>query len=48
LYTFNPNSGNNTVTISFAATTARYVRVNITANTGWAAGQLSDFEVWTS
>ena len=45
-YTFNPNSGNNTVTISFAATTARYVRVNITANTGWAAGQLSDFEVF--
>jgi len=26
--------------------TARYVRVNITANTGWAAGQLSDFEVF--
>ncbi|MGI8446045.1 MAG: discoidin domain-containing protein, partial [Streptosporangiaceae bacterium] len=45
-YTFDPNSGNNTVTISFAATTARYVRVNITANTGWAAGQLSDFEVF--
>ena len=45
-YTFNPNSGNNTVTISFAATTARYVRVNVTANTGWAAGQLSDFEVF--
>jgi parallel beta-helix repeat protein len=45
-YTFDPNANNNTVTITFAATTARYVRVNITANTGWPAGQLSDFEVF--
>ena len=45
-YTFDPNANNNTVTITFNATTARYVRVNITANTGWAAGQLSDFEVF--
>ena len=45
-YTFDPNANNNTVTISFGATTARYVRVNITANTGWPAGQLSDFEVF--
>ena len=45
-YTFDPNSNNNTVTITFPATTARYVRVNITANTGWNAGQLSDFEVF--
>ncbi len=45
-YTFDPSSGSNTVTITFSATTARYVRVNITANTGWAAGQLSDFEVF--
>jgi hypothetical protein len=35
-------------TITFAATTARYVRVQITANTGWPAGQLSEFEVWGS
>ncbi|WP_034087552.1 discoidin domain-containing protein [Streptacidiphilus albus] len=47
-YTFDPNANNNTVTIPFAATTARYVRVNITANTGWAAGQLSEFEVFPS
>jgi F5/8 type C domain len=47
-YTFDPNSGNNTVTITFSATTARYVRVNITANTGWPAGQLSEFQVWSS
>lgn len=45
-YTFDPNANNNTVTITFAATTARYVRVNITANTGWPAGQVSDFEVF--
>lgn len=44
-YTFDPASGN-TVSIPFTATTARYVRVNITANTGWSAGQLSDFEVF--
>jgi len=47
-YTFDPNANNNTVTITFPATTARYVRVNITANSGWAAGQLSDFEVFPS
>jgi hypothetical protein len=45
-YTFDPNASNNTVTIAFTATTARYVRVNITANTGWPAGQLSDFAVF--
>jgi hypothetical protein len=45
-YTFDPNANNNTVTIPFSATTARYVRVDITANTGWPAGQLSDFEVF--
>ncbi|SDF78203.1 Pectate lyase superfamily protein [Lentzea fradiae] len=41
---FSPGS-NNTVTLDFAATTARYVRVTVTANTGWAAAQLSEFEV---
>jgi hypothetical protein len=45
-YTFDPNANNNTVTIGFNAATVRYVRVNITANTGWPAGQLSDFEVF--
>ncbi|HEY0803733.1 MAG TPA: choice-of-anchor D domain-containing protein, partial [Pseudonocardiaceae bacterium] len=47
-YTFDPNANNNTVTITFPATTAWWVRVNITANTGWPAGQLSDFEVFPS
>ncbi|MCW2905471.1 MAG: coagulation factor 5/8 type domain protein [Actinomycetia bacterium] len=45
-YAFDPNTNSNTVSITFGATTARYVRVNITANTGWGAGQLSDFEVF--
>ena len=46
-YTFDPSTGN-TVNITVPATTARYVRINITANTGWAAGQISDFEVFPS
>ncbi|MDX6348996.1 MAG: hypothetical protein QOF84_3786, partial [Streptomyces sp.] len=46
-YTFDPST-NNTVTITLNATTARYVRANITANTGWSAGQLSDYEVFPS
>ncbi|MGX7826593.1 CARDB domain-containing protein [Actinokineospora sp. 24-640] len=36
----------NTVTIDFPAAGTRYVRVHITANTGWAAGQLSEFEIY--
>ncbi|MFJ6212207.1 choice-of-anchor D domain-containing protein [Streptomyces sp. NPDC092296] len=47
-YTFDPNANQNTVAIPFNAATARYLRVNITANTGWSAGQLSDFEVFPS
>ena len=42
-YTFAP-----TVTITFPATTQRYFRLNITANTGWPAGQISAFQVWSS
>jgi Alpha-1,3-glucanase catalytic domain D1/F5/8 type C domain/Alpha-1,3-glucanase catalytic domain D2/HYDIN/CFA65/VesB-like, Ig-like domain/Abnormal spindle-like microcephaly-assoc'd, ASPM-SPD-2-Hydin len=45
-YTFDPNANNNTVTITFNPATARYVRANITANTGWPAGQISDFAVY--
>ena len=44
-YTFTPGSAN-TVTISFAETTARYVRLNVTGNTGWPAAQISEFEVY--
>jgi hypothetical protein len=46
-YAFAPAS-NNTVTITFPATTQRYFRLNITANTGWPAGQISGFQVWNS
>ncbi|NUR29806.1 MAG: choice-of-anchor D domain-containing protein [Catenulispora sp.] len=45
-YTFDPTANGNTVTIPLPATAARYVRVAVTANTGWPAGQLSDFEVF--
>jgi hypothetical protein len=44
-YAFAPGS-NNTVTITFTATTQRYFRLNFTANTGWPAGQCSEFQVW--
>ena len=46
-YTFDPTA-NNTVTITFPATTQRYFRVTIAANTGWPAGQLSEFQIWNS
>ncbi len=44
-YDFAP-AANNVVTINFAATTTRYLRLNITANTGWTAAQLSEFEIY--
>ncbi|WP_329286477.1 discoidin domain-containing protein [Streptomyces sp. NBC_00691] len=43
-YTFAPGAAN-TVTVSFPATQARFVRVDITANSGWQAAQLSELEV---
>ncbi|GAA3451920.1 choice-of-anchor D domain-containing protein [Dactylosporangium matsuzakiense] len=46
-YSFAPGS-NNTVTITFTATTQRYFRLTFTSNTGWPAGQLSTFQVWSS
>jgi hypothetical protein len=46
-YAFTP-SASNTVTITFAATTQRYIRVNVTANSGWPAAQLSSIQVWNS
>ncbi|MDH6122341.1 hypothetical protein ABH930_006683 [Kitasatospora sp. GAS204A] len=44
-YTFTP-SANNTVTITFPATSQQYWRATITANTGWPAGQISEFQIW--
>jgi hypothetical protein len=46
-YTFNPSTGN-TVTITFPSASYRYVRLNFTANTGWPAGQVSEFQIWPS
>ncbi len=43
-YNFAP-SANNTVTIALPATTTRYVRLNFTANTGWPAAQVAEFEL---
>jgi hypothetical protein len=45
--TFNPASGN-TATITFGATSQRYLRLTFTGNTGWPAGQISEYEVYTS
>jgi len=45
-YTFNPSSGN-TVTVSLpSGTSARYVQLSFTGNTGWSAAQLSEFQVY--
>jgi hypothetical protein len=45
-YTLNPSTGN-TVTISLpSGTSARYVELSFTGNTGWSAAQLSEFEVF--
>jgi Carbohydrate binding module (family 6)/F5/8 type C domain/Abnormal spindle-like microcephaly-assoc'd, ASPM-SPD-2-Hydin len=45
-YTFNPSTGN-TVTISLpSGTSAQYVELSFTANTGWDAAQLSEFEIF--
>jgi len=45
-YTFNPSTGN---TVSFSlpsGTSTQYVQLSFTANTGWSAAQLSEFEVF--
>ncbi|PSL08074.1 putative repeat protein (TIGR01451 family) [Haloactinopolyspora alba] len=43
--TFSPGRAN-TVSISFDTTTTRYVRLRVTANTGWPAAQISELEVY--
>jgi hypothetical protein len=46
-YSFNPATGN-AVTITLPATaTVRQLRLNFTANTGWPAAQLSEFQVFS-
>ena len=45
-YTFDPSTGN-TVTISLpSGTSAQYVELSFTGNTGWSAAQLSELEVF--
>jgi chitodextrinase len=44
--TFNPSSGNQITITLPAATSTRYLRVTITANTGWPAGQLSEVRAY--
>jgi hypothetical protein len=46
-YTFNPATGN-TATITFTASSVRYLKLTFTANTGWPAGQLSELQVFAS
>ena len=46
-YPFSPSTGN-TVTITFPATAQRYWRLTVSANTGWPAGQVSEFQIWNS
>src|SRR6266702_1898705 len=43
-YSFDGNA--NAVTISFGQATDRFVRVNVTANRGWPAAQVSELEVF--
>lgn len=45
-YVFNPSISSNSVTINFSSATTRYVRLSFTANTGWPAAQLSEFEIY--
>jgi hypothetical protein len=45
--TFDPSTGNQ-VALTFTAVTTRYLRVTVTANTGWPAGQLSTLEAYAS
>jgi hypothetical protein len=46
-YQFNPATGN-TVTINLTGSAQRYLRLTVTGNTGWPAGQVSEFEVYAS
>ena len=47
-YTFDPNVASNSVNISLpSGTSTRYVELSFTANTGWPAAQLSEFQVFS-
>ena len=44
-YTFDPATGN-TVTVALPTTGVRYLRLNVTANTGWPAAQFSELQIF--
>ncbi|GAA1114102.1 glycosyl hydrolase family 28-related protein [Kitasatospora arboriphila] len=46
-YTFDPATGN-TVTINLPANSTRYLRITVTGNTAWPAGQLSELQAFAS
>ncbi|HEV2342868.1 MAG TPA: discoidin domain-containing protein [Actinocrinis sp.] len=47
-YTFNPAVANNSVNVALpSGTSARYVELSFTANTGWSAAQLSEFQIFS-
>ncbi|MFC1411374.1 discoidin domain-containing protein [Streptacidiphilus sp. N1-12] len=45
-YTFNPATGNSVTIPLPSGTSERDLRLNITANSGWPAGQISEFEIF--
>ena len=47
-YALDPGTNNNTADVTFAAAQERYVRVEVTGNTGWPAAQVAEFEVYAS
>ncbi len=44
---FDPGANNNTVNIAVPATTQRYLRIVVSANTGAPAAQIAEFEVYS-
>ncbi len=46
-YTFDPATGN-TVTINLPANSTRYLRIAVTGNTAWPAGQFSELQAFAS
>ncbi len=44
-YSFDPATGN-TVTINFSASNQRYIRINLTANSGWPSAQIAELEIY--
>jgi hypothetical protein len=46
-YRFDPATGN-AVTITIPSTSARYLRLSFTGNSGWPAAQVSEFQLYSS